>query len=107
MDFTELLKNVKLEILACPTCCYDIFPEGVSKAVGIRIIMQYWGFQADDYICFGDHENDTEMICNAKVGVAVKDACGSKELQKIAPFLCEASGKGGIYQFLMEHHYIR
>lgn len=105
-DFTELLEKVEIEIDPCPTTSYDLAPAGTSKLKGIHALMEYWGFGHSDFMCFGDQENDREMILEAEIGVAVKDEKGSPELQKAADFVCEASGKDGIYLFLKEKGYI-
>lgn len=101
-DFSELRKEIDICIVPCPGYCYDIVPGGVSKSSGIQILMDRWGLEAGNYICFGDHDNDREMIENAKIGVAVKDKYGSVQLQQIAKYTCEAAEKDGIYRFLLE-----
>ena len=42
--------------------------------------MKYYGFNEDDYMAFGDQENDLEMLENAKIGIAVKDIDGSEKI---------------------------
>ncbi len=105
-DFAELLEKVDVEIDPCPTTSFDIAPAGTSKLKGIHALMEHWGFGADEFMCFGDQENDREMILAAEKGVAVKDDKGSPELQKAADFVCEASRKDGIYLFLKEQGYL-
>lgn len=105
-DFSELNSKIPMHITPCPIYCYDIVPQGVTKAGGITALMKYWNFEVDDYICFGDHENDREMIKNAKIGVAVKDIRGSIMLQETAEYVCEAAKNDGIYHFLIAQGFI-
>lgn len=102
IDFSGLEEKVPMCIVPCPGWCYDIMPQGVTKSSGIDILMQSWGMETDDYICFGDHENDREMIEKAKIGVVVKDRFGSEELRKTAKYTCESAANDGIYHFLTQ-----
>lgn len=65
-DFSELEKDISARIVPCPTVCYDVMAKGISKQTGIREMMKYYGFNEDDYMAFGDQENDWEMLENAK-----------------------------------------
>lgn len=47
---------------------------GVNKWNGIARVLEMNGFTADNLIAFGDWHNDFEMIKNAGVGVAMKNA---------------------------------
>lgn len=105
-DFAELLKKVDVKIDPCPTTSYDITPAGASKLKGIHAVMEYWGFEPGEFMCFGDQENDREMVLNAEIGVAVKDEKGSEKLQEDADFTCESAGSDGIYLFLKDQGYI-
>lgn len=105
-DFSELEAEITAHIVPCPTVCYDVMAEGISKQAGIRELMKYYGFEENDYMAFGDQENDWEMLANAKIGVAVKDIDGSEELQQMADYVCEAPRENGIYNFLKNNGYI-
>ena len=67
---------------------------------------KYYGFNENDYMAFGDQENDLEMLENAKIGIAVKDIDGSEKLQHMADYVCDAPRKDGIYTFLKNNGYI-
>lgn len=105
-DFKELLKTLPLTILPTPTTTYDFNLPHVSKLSGIHTWMKAWNYAQDDFICFGDHDNDAEMIQGAKVGVAVRDPQGSLALQQLADDTCPSAGEDGIYTYLKQHHYI-
>lgn len=104
--FSELEKDISARIVPCPTVCYDVMAKGISKQTGIREMMKYYGFNEDDYMAFGDQENDWEMLENAKIGIAVKDIDGSEKLQHMADYVCNAPRKDGIYTFLKNNGYI-
>lgn len=105
-DFSEILANIDVQIIPTPTTTYDISIPGISKLDGIHTLMRAWGFAENAFLCFGDHENDRAMIQGASVGVAVKDALGSRALQAIADDVCESASNDGIYSYLRSHHYI-
>lgn len=105
-DFSELLSQCSLNVLSTPTTTYDLTLPSVSKLTGIHEIMKYWNLDIHSFMCFGDHENDIEMIEGAQLGVAVKDALGSPHLQEIADATCDAASNDGIYHFLKENRYI-
>ena len=105
-DFSELEKDISARIVPCPTVCYDVMAEGISKQTGIRELMIYYGFDENDYMAFGDQENDWEMLENAATGVAVKDIDGSEQLQQMADYVCGAPREDGIYNFLKDNGYI-
>ena len=105
-DFSEVLEHVDLQILASPTTTYDITLPNVSKLSGIHEIMNHWHLPIHDFMCFGDHVNDIEMIKGARLGIAVKDPLGAIELQRIADDTCDAAGNDGIYHYLKLHQFI-
>ena len=41
------------------------------------------GFNENDYMAFGDQENDLEMLEMQKIGIAVKDIDGSEKIANI------------------------
>lgn len=105
-DFEELLQHIDVQILASPTTTYDITLPHVSKLSGIHEMMNYWGLDIHNFMCFGDHVNDIEMVKGAKIGIAVKDPLGAIQLQELADDVCESAGNDGIYTYLINHHYI-
>lgn len=105
-DFSHLLEQVNIQVLRSPTTTYDLTLPHVSKLTGIHEIMKHWGYEPSDFLCFGDHENDIEMIQGARIGVAVQDPLGSLKLQELADDVCGRAGDDGIYRYLKEHSYI-
>lgn len=105
-DFSSLEKQLHVRFLPTPTTTYDVILPYVSKLSGIHELMKYWRLPQDNFMCFGDHDNDMEMIQGAKLGIAVKDPLGSKQLQALADDVCEAAAQDGIYHYLKRTHMI-
>lgn len=104
--FAPFIKESHLHILPTPTTTFDITLATVSKLTGIHELMQYWQLPMNDFLCFGDHENDMEMLQGANLGIAVKDPLGSFTLQEIADDVCARASEDGIYHYLKTHHFI-
>lgn len=102
----QLLQDEHVAIIPTPTDTYDIMAKQVSKLSGIHELMQYWNFPKNAFLCFGDHENDIEMIEAAEIGVAVQDPCGSLLLQERADAICPRAKEDGIDMYLREHGFI-
>ena len=65
-----------------------------TKWDGIKKLIAHEGANLDDVITFGDGPNDSEMLRNAKIGVAVGRA--SQEVKNFASYVCEDIDDGGI-----------
>lgn len=63
----------------------DILTKDVSKANGIRALLDYYKKDWSDVIAFGDSMNDFEMLSEAGIGVAMGNAVD--ELKQIADYV--------------------
>ena len=61
-------------------------------------------FDLDTVICFGDGQNDIEMIRQADLGICMQN--GHPDLKKVADLVIGDVNEDGIYQFLNESHRI-
>ena len=61
-------------------------------------------FDLDTVICFGDGQNDIEMIRQADLGICMQN--GHPDLKKVADLVIGDVNEDGIYQFLNENHRI-
>ncbi|BDR56459.1 HAD family hydrolase [Xylocopilactobacillus apis] len=52
----------------------DIISKDISKASGLKILLESYGDTTDNLMVFGDNGNDLEMLEYAGVGVAVQNA---------------------------------
>lgn len=78
----------------------DVVQPGVSKATGIRALMDAFGIDASGVMAFGDAGNDAEMLRLAGVGVAMGNA--SDELKSIADLVCDPCEEQGVLKVLEE-----
>lgn len=65
-----------------------------TKWGGIELMIQNLGASPDDVITFGDGPNDSDMLRNSHIGVAV-GIC-SEEARNAADYVCEDIDDGGI-----------
>ena len=56
---------------------YEMLPEGISKAAGVKKLIELLGFQDKFVAAAGDYGNDRAMIAEADLGVAVANALDS------------------------------
>lgn len=78
----------------------DVVQPGVSKATGIRVLMDAFGIDASEVMAFGDAGNDADMLRLAGVGVAMGNA--SDELKSIADLVCDPCEEQGVLKVLEE-----
>ena len=78
----------------------DVVQPGVSKATGIRALMDAFGIDASEVMAFGDAGNDADMLRLAGVGVAMGNA--SDELKSIADLVCDPCEEQGVLKVLEE-----
>ena len=79
---------------ALPTML-ELLPRDCSKAIGVQKLCEALSINvADELMAIGDAENDTEMLENACIGVAVGNAC--PRAKDAADFvLNESNDEGG------------
>lgn len=65
----------------------DIFPTHINKCTGIHELMEKWGLNQQNYMCFGDTQGDYEMIMDSNIGIVM--ASGMKETKEIADYVCQ------------------
>lgn len=73
----------------------EVMQLGITKEIGIKKIMQHYGFSHEDTICIGDSNNDFEMIKYCKLGIAMGNAC--EKLKEIADYVTTDIKQDGLY----------
>ena len=76
----------------------DVIYRNVSKADGIRTLLEYYGMEEQDVVAFGDSMNDLEMIREAGIGVAMGNA--SDTVKQSADFVTTSVDEDGIFNAL-------
>ena len=72
----------------------DIFTEGQSKWSGIRRLLAHLNVLSEQCVCFGDNENDFEMIRSAGLGIAMGNA--QLRIKEAADFLTLKNSEHGV-----------
>lgn len=73
---------------------FDIIPSTGGKKAGIEAIKQYYGFQKEELVAFGDGENDIEMFHSVGISIAMNNA---KDIVKEhADIICDDVDHRGI-----------
>ncbi|MBQ7704101.1 MAG: HAD family phosphatase [Selenomonadaceae bacterium] len=76
----------------------EIMDKSVSKATGIKILLEHYNLKIEEAVAFGDNYNDTEMLQYIPQSVAMKNA--PAEIQKIASAVTDSNEDGGIFTYL-------
>lgn len=101
-EYAAILKDVQgAKIAAWWDRAVDIIPATGGKGVGIRKMLEYYGFAPSEAIAFGDGNNDIEMF--QAVGNSVAMANASPDLKAIATDHCGHVAEEGIYHYCVEH----
>lgn len=81
---------------------YEFLKDHVSKSNGIRYYMQTLGKEIDQVMCFGDGDNDEEMLTHCAIGVAMQN--GTQKAKNAANIQWKYSNdEDGVYEFLKEY----
>lgn len=76
----------------------EVMDKNVSKASGIKILLEHYGLTVDEAIAFGDNFNDVEMLKFIPQSVAMGNA--PDEVKKIAAAVTDSNEDSGIYTYL-------
>ncbi|MCK9175008.1 MAG: Cof-type HAD-IIB family hydrolase [Desulforhopalus sp.] len=56
-------REKKLRLVNSGNCFTDLLRNDVSKAAGLRHLLQHWQVRDEEVAAFGDNSNDVEMLC--------------------------------------------
>ncbi|MBO4323268.1 MAG: HAD family phosphatase [Clostridia bacterium] len=76
------------------TSCLGIFCKGINKGYALKRLCAYYGINQSEAVAVGDGSNDTEMIKEAGIGVAVQNA--DESLKAAADLVTESPNGGAI-----------
>ncbi len=94
----KILKIGNLQKVASMPLSKDIMKSKVNKWVAIENLCRLYNINTKDTICFGNEENDIQMISKAGIGVAMANS--TKDLLKIARNVTYSNEEKGVYEFL-------
>lgn len=78
---------------------FEIGPKNINKYNAIKLMQQKYNILNEDTYCFGDSDNDYEMIKYSGNGVAMGNAID--EIKNIAKYVIENNNTDAIYNFLL------
>ncbi len=78
--------------------CLEIRPNTCDKKDSIAYLKDYFDLQ--QVICFGDGDNDVEMLSHANIGIAMGN--GQKRCKEVADHIIGPCHEDSIYTFIME-----
>lgn len=79
----------------------EMMPKGVSKADGIRVLLEELEIPLCNTYAFGDGPNDVEMLQYVQYGTAVGNA--EESVLKVAPYTTEGMWEDGVYHALVRY----
>lgn len=99
-DETSRIQKAFPELLVTRSNPYsvDLIPQGIGKLPGIRRLGEKFNFELNQVMCFGDSENDVNMLTGVGYGIAMGNA--DSEIQKIATYVTDTNNQDGIAKAL-------
>ena len=82
----------------------EITPKGITKAYGMKCLLDDIGADVADSVAYGDGPNDYEMLEFAGIGVAMGNA--DESLKQKADMITSAIDEDGIYRSMKALHLI-
>lgn len=77
---------------------FDVVQRGVSKATGVRVLMEHWKISPEEVVAFGDAGNDVEMLRLAGAGYAMGNA--DEAVRAAADLVCAPCREQGVLRVL-------
>ena len=72
--------------------CEFVNPKA-DKGIAIKFLAEKWGINTEEILAIGDQDNDIRMLQAAGTGIAM--ANGSKNIKKIADYICPSVAEYG------------
>ena len=98
MEFELGEKFKKLNVVRSAPHLLEIMDKTVTKAEGIKILLDYYGIAKDEAVAFGDNYNDVDMLKYIPRSVARANAPDG--VRKHARFITDSNDDSGIYTYL-------
>jgi hydroxymethylpyrimidine pyrophosphatase-like HAD family hydrolase len=95
----KTVQNLELPlVLAFNRSRVMLLPQGISKATGLRVLLDTLRLSLHNCIAIGDAENDFQLLEASEIGVAV--GWGSKSLREIADEVLPEKGPAAIGDYI-------
>ena len=102
-DYKPFLELEGISVLPGLSCFADVAIAGVSKATGIMELGQVLG--SNHYVCFGDSQNDIEMMKHASLSICMGN--GDALTKEEADYVTADIDDDGIYKACIHFEYIK
>ena len=100
-NWDKVLKGTKdAKIAAWWPFAIDVIPKEGGKGNGVKNVLEYFGFKADEALAFGDGAKDIDMLMAAGCGVAMGNS--ADEVKAAADEVCGEVDDDGVYYYLKE-----
>lgn len=94
-DLQPYFDTVQLSLAGADDYCGEIGINGIHKATGMQMYLDYVGISRENSIAIGDGPNDFQMLEYANIGVAMGNA--KEEVKKRANIVTDDIDENGIY----------
>lgn len=102
MEFNKLIPDCKTSRW-CSLFC-DVSPKGGSKDKGIHRFSEYYKFNLDKTVAFGDGGNDLEMLKMVNLSIGMGNA--NDEVKEVVDYITDSVDDNGIYNALKHFNII-
>lgn len=90
--------NEKIQVIRSCPYFLEFLKGGTSKLSALKVILKNMGVDLSLVVAFGDHENDIDLLREAKIGVAVANA--SSKVKKVADCITLSNDHDGVARFI-------
>lgn len=98
MDLFRTAAAGHMNVVSSGEGYFDVVCPGISKATGLRYLMERWGIEPSECVAFGDSQNDLEMLELAGCGYAMANA--PQNIRDAADRVAPPCTKDGVLQVL-------
>ncbi|MDO4805656.1 MAG: Cof-type HAD-IIB family hydrolase [Coriobacteriales bacterium] len=100
MDLVRQAVGDCMDVVGSGDGYFDVVCPGVSKAVGLRYLMDRWGVEPHECVAFGDSDNDLEMLRLVGHSYAMENA--PQSVKDVADAIAPPCTEDGVLQVLEE-----
>lgn len=97
-DLEPYFDVVALSLSGADDYCGEVGINGIHKATGMKLYLEYVGIPREDSIAIGDGPNDLQMMDYAGIGIAMGNA--REEVKKRADMVTSHIDEDGLYHAL-------
>lgn len=84
---------------------FDVLMHQKTKKEGVAFVLEYFNLSLDQAVCFGDSDNDIEMLSYIPCSIAMGNS--HPHIKKIAKYVTESCEMDGIYNALVRLNFIK